>query len=102
MKTAVVAFDQVAKAENSLCITEAAKALQTTPQRLFWFMQEQGWIYKRAGGSSWLGYQAKVQGGLLEQKVTTVCRSDGSEKIVEQVRVTAKGLTQLTGLISTH
>jgi len=33
--------------------------------------------------------------GRLEHKVTTVTRADGSEKVTEQVLVTAKGLTAL-------
>ena len=33
--------------------------------------------------------------GLVDYKVTTVSRSDGTEKIVEQVLVTAKGLAKL-------
>ena len=32
---------------------------------------------------------------LMEHKTTTVTRSDGSEKITEQVRLTPKGLTKL-------
>ena len=32
---------------------------------------------------------------LVDYKVTTVSRSDGTEKIVEQVLVTAKGLAKL-------
>jgi hypothetical protein len=36
-----------------------------------------------------------LQAGHLEHKVTTVSRSDGSEKTVEQVLVTPKGLARL-------
>lgn len=45
------------------------------------------------------GYQSKVVAGLLEHKVTTITRGDGSEKITEQVRITPKGLAALAKLL---
>lgn len=53
-----------------------------------------------AGGKVWLGYQDKIQSGHLEHKVTTVNRSDGSEKVVEQVLITAKGIAKISKLPS--
>lgn len=90
------ALDRIATADGSLNITEAAKALQMRPKDLFAWLQAHRWIYRRTGGS-WLGYQDKVQTGYLEHKLTTLQRADGSEKVTEQVRVTAKGLTRLAG-----
>lgn len=65
---------------------------------MFQRLQREGWIYKRAGGKHWLGYQVRIQSGLLTHRVTTVSRSDGSEKMVEQVLVTPKGLAKLAQL----
>ncbi|MGM3172514.1 phage antirepressor KilAC domain-containing protein [Dickeya lacustris] len=94
------ALDRIAtKSEGSMCITDAAKHLQLQPKQAFKVLSQNHWIYKRAGGKSWLGYQDKIQRGLLEHKITTVSRSDGSEKVVEQVLITAKGLTQLSKII---
>lgn len=93
------ALDRISQADGSLCITDAAKALQMRPKDLFEWLRQNGWIYKRAGGSGDLGYQSKTSSGLMEHKVTTVLRADGSEKVTEQVRVTAKGLTKLAALI---
>lgn len=93
------ALDRIATADGSLCITEAAKALQVRPKDLFAFLRSHGWIYRRAGGSYELGYQERVNSGDLEHKVTTVLRADGSEKVIEQVRVTPKGLTKLAKLV---
>jgi hypothetical protein len=62
------------------------------------YLRTHEWIYRRPGAQSDLGYQSKVQSGLLEHKVTTVLRADGSEKIVEQVRITPKGLAALAKL----
>ncbi|CAI2936065.1 phage antirepressor KilAC domain-containing protein [Aminobacter niigataensis] len=93
------ALQRIAEADGSLCITEAAKALQMRPKDLFSWLRQNGWIYRRPGSGHDLGYQSKTTNGLLEHKVTTVLRSDGSEKVSEQVRVTPKGLTKLASLI---
>ncbi len=97
----VRALARLAEADGSTCITDAAKDLQMRPKDLFAWLQEHRWIYRRAGGTGWVAYQPRLQSGLLEHKVTTVARTDGSEKIVEQVRVTPKGLARLAELLST-
>jgi len=89
------ALDRISTAGGSMCITDAAKTLQMQPKRLFAWLQANLWIYRRAGGSGWIGYQTRIQSGHLEHKVTIVERSDGSEKVVEQVLVTANGLAKL-------
>ncbi len=93
------ALQRLSQAEGSLCISDAAKALQMRPSDLFNWLRQNGWIYKRVGAAHDLGYSSKTQAGLLEHKVTTVLRPDGSEKVTEQVRVTARGLTKLAQLI---
>ncbi|WP_399675063.1 phage antirepressor KilAC domain-containing protein [Serratia sp. szju] len=99
MQPDVEALERIAKADGSMCITNAAKHLQVQPKALFKLMSENHWIYRRTGGRAWLAYQDRIQSGVLEHKVTTVSRSDGSEKVVEQVLVTAKGLTKLSKLM---
>lgn len=93
------ALDRIATANGSLCITDAAKALQVRPKDLFTFMQTHDWIYRRVGGKHWLGYQSRVGSGLLEHKVTTILREDGGDRIVEQVMVTPKGLAKLADAV---
>lgn len=92
-------FDRIAQADGTMCITNAAKVLQMRPKDLFAWLAQNGWTYKRPGSATWLGYQSKTAQGLLEHKTTTVWRADGSEKVTEQVRITAKGLTRLATLI---
>jgi len=90
------ALDRISTfAEGSMCITNAAKVLQLQPKKFFAWLQEKQWIYRRAGGSGWVGYQSRIQVGYLEHKITTVERTDGTTKQVEQVLVTAKGLAKL-------
>jgi anti-repressor protein len=96
------ALDRIATAEaGSLNVTAAAKALQVRPKDLFGYLMSHGWIYRRPGGAGYLGYQTKTNAGDLEHKVTTVLRADGTEKMVEQVLVTAQGLTKLAKRQST-
>lgn len=89
------ALDLLTLADGAMCITNAAKSISKRPKDLFAWMQSHDWIYRRQGGSSWCAYQDRIKSGLLTHKVTTVSRSDGTEKIVEQVLVTAKGLAKL-------
>ncbi|RUQ65181.1 phage antirepressor Ant [Azospirillum doebereinerae] len=95
----VAAFDRIANADGSMCITDAAKALQVRPSDLFKFLRQNAWIYSRPGKAGDIAHQDKIKIGYLEHKVTTVSRSDGSEKTVEQVRVTPKGLAKLAKLL---
>jgi phage antirepressor YoqD-like protein len=99
LRPAQEALSRISAADGSLCITEAAKALQMRPKDLFQWLRQNGWIYRRPGAGHDLGYQSKTTAGLLEHKVTTVLKTDGSEKVSEQVRVTPKGLTKLASLI---
>lgn len=92
----VAALDLLAtRADGSVCITNAAKDLQVQPKRLFNWLQEHEWIYRRAGGAGFVAHQPRLRTGYLEHKITTVERSDGSSRMVEQVLVTPKGLARL-------
>lgn len=93
------AFHRIAEADGSECITNTAKALQMRPKDLFAYLRQHHWIYRRAGTKTDLGYQSKVNSGLLEHKVTTITGSDGIERERVQVRVTARGMTRLASEI---
>jgi phage regulator Rha-like protein len=99
MREDVAAHERLTKADGSLTTTEAAKNLGVRPKDLFQWLSNNRWIYKRPGAPNWLGYQTRCNTGDLEHKTTTVLRADGSEKITEQVRVTAKGLAKLAKLV---
>lgn len=99
MTPKVAALDRIATADGSLCLMDAAKQLQMRPKDLITFMSAHQWIYKRAGGSAWIGYQDRIQSGLLEHKSNIVIDGAGCERIRDQVRVTAKGLARLAETI---
>lgn len=95
------ALDRLALADGSVCITDGAKLLQVQkPKELFALLQGEHWIYRRSGSTVWVGYQDKIQQGLLEHKVTEVTRTDGSSKVTQQVRITPKGLAKLSLMLS--
>lgn len=94
-KPVVEAFDRIALADGSLNMTETAKTLQVRPIDLRRWLLANRWIYRRNGSKNWLGYQDRVQSGLIEHKISTYEKDDGSQGISEQVRVTPKGLTVL-------
>jgi phage antirepressor YoqD-like protein len=95
MAPAVDALEQIADAHGSMSRTEAAKHLGVPPQTLCKWMRTHMWTYRRAGAKDDLAYQAKINAGYLEHKVTTGPRPDGTEWIGTQVRVTPRGLTVL-------
>jgi len=92
----VAALERISAASHgATCISTAAKALGIKPKALFGWLRENVWIFRRAGSATWCGYQHRIEAGLLEHKVTTVERPDGSEKAVHQVQVTPKGLARI-------
>lgn len=94
----VAALERIAEGEGSMCITDAAKALQVQPKALFSYLRREGWIYRRTGADHDVSYQSKLQAGYLEHKVKRLPRPSGPDKITEQVRVTPKGLARLAAL----
>lgn len=97
----VSAFERLCGAQGSLCLRDSAKALQVQPHRFNAWLQANGWIYRRPGNGPLLGYQDKVQRGFLTHKVNTYHdQVTGDDRIAEQVRITAKGLTRLADLLN--
>lgn len=96
------ALDRLEGHEGSMCVTAAAKVLKIGPKELHDYLRRNGWTYRRPGGQAVLGYQDRITAGLLEHKVTALKRSDGPDKIVEQVLVTAKGLSRLAQLMESR
>lgn len=89
------ALERLTDAEGALVPTDAAKALDLQPRQLFDWLERNGWIYRRAGGSHWIGYQSRIQAGLLTHKVHRVPVTNGPDKFREQVMITPKGMARL-------
>lgn len=95
MLPTIEAFEQIAGTHGSMNRTEVAKHLGVPPHVLCKWMRTNGWTYRRAGAKEDVAYQSKMNAGYLEHKVSTGPKSDGTEWIGTQVRVTPKGLTVL-------
>lgn len=100
MKVDVKALEQISKADGSLCITDAAKALGMGQKQLHNWLSANDWIYRRNGNKHWLGYSDKEKAGYLEHKVDEIPLTDGRTKIREQVRITPKGLAKLAKIFA--
>lgn len=95
------ALERIADADGSFCATDAAKTLQRRPKDIFGHLRGPAkWFYSRGGHD--VGYQDKIQAGLLIHKTTVILKPDGTEKVVTQVRITPKGLTVLAQQIGAH
>ncbi|WP_127158468.1 phage antirepressor KilAC domain-containing protein [Xanthomonas arboricola] len=94
------ALDRIATARGSVPLREAAKALQIPEREFLSLLEQKKWIYRSPFSSTWLAYAGRLHSGCLEHKVTTGAKPDGSEWVRTQVRVTAKGLTNLAKALS--
>ncbi|MFK9079627.1 phage antirepressor KilAC domain-containing protein [Pseudomonas neuropathica] len=91
----VDALNRLANTQGSVCITSAAKQLGVAPLRLFKWLSDNRWIYRRTSHSSWSAFQPRLSSGLLEHKLVKVGTEREELKVVEQVMVTRRGITTL-------
>ncbi|KQM99433.1 hypothetical protein ASE77_00085 [Sphingomonas sp. Leaf226] len=92
------ALARLTDADGALCITDTAKAIGVGPRHLFSWLERNDWIYRRAGGAHWIGYQARITAGLIEHKVARIAQREGPDKFREQVLITPKGVAKLAEL----
>jgi len=96
----VQALERLSATQGSICITSAAKQLGIGPLKLFKWLSDNRWIYRRTSFAAWSAYQPRLTSGLLEHKLVRV--GNGAEedlKVVEQVMVTRKGITHLATVL---
>jgi Rha family phage regulatory protein len=89
------ALERIAEANGTFIRATAAKMLGIPPQVLNKWMRTNGWTFKRPGCPDDIAYQSKIALGLLEHKIDTGMKGDGTIWTSTQVRVTPKGLTVL-------
>jgi prophage antirepressor-like protein len=91
------ALAQLTEAQGSLAVTHAAKAMGVKPGRLFDWLEEHAWLYR--GNDGLVGYQAKIDQGLIEHKVHRLDRGPHKPaKLVNHALLTPKGIARLTEL----
>ncbi|MCC7006815.1 MAG: phage regulatory protein/antirepressor Ant [Ottowia sp.] len=92
----VQALDRLAThSDGSFCVRDAAKTLQVQEKALRRVLLARRWLYHRPAGAGLLAYADKLQQGVLEHKIMRGEKSDGSEWISTQPRITAKGIVRL-------
>lgn len=92
----VEVHDRIADAEGSLTIRESANTLRVPERKFVLWLQQNDWVYRRAGHKSLLGYAEKVKAGYLYLKQTPIRDAHtGEERLSEQVRITPLGLVVL-------
>ncbi|MGW7235683.1 phage antirepressor KilAC domain-containing protein [Pseudomonas fulva] len=98
----VAAIVRLASANGAICVTDAAKQLQVAPFKLFGWLEENRWIYRRRGSKRWIAYQPRISAGLLKHKVTGLKPDPetGSDRAAFDVLVTPKGLARLAELLA--
>lgn len=96
------AWTELAEAAGDYSVADAAKVLSRDENisigrdRLFKFMQAEGWIYRRNG--AWKAYQSQVDNGRLVEKLARPYWHDGRGEYITPdptIRVSVKGLAEL-------
>ncbi|MEE1866911.1 phage antirepressor KilAC domain-containing protein [Pseudomonas auratipiscis] len=96
----IAAIKRLAAASGAICITDAAKHLQLQPSKLFDWLEQHRWIYRRKGSRRWIAYQPRITAGLMKHKVTDLKPDPetGLDRAAFDVLVTPKGLSRLAEL----
>lgn len=95
----VAVHDRIVDANGSLCVTDAAKALQVKRDDLNKWLMQNRWAYRRPGDTRLVGYHQHTVNGDLEHKIFIVLRPDGSEKATQQMRIAPQGIAKLAKLV---
>ena len=93
------ALDRLADAEGLANMTTAAKLIGIPPRKFIQHLHAHHWIFRNRGSGKWEGHADRVRQGLLDHKFHTVIDSEGFERAVPQVYVTAKGVARLSVLL---
>jgi phage regulator Rha-like protein len=93
------ALDLLCDLDGSLCFRDAAKSLGWPPNAYLEWMRANRWIYKPSPSGEYKAYQPRIASGLMCVKITTLSRDGKPDKLVEQARVTAKGLAKQAQII---
>jgi phage antirepressor YoqD-like protein len=89
------ALNRLSDAKGDISITNAAKDLQVQRKALLEWLRTNRWIYRSGSNLPWCAYQNQIDRGFLKHRVMSVSVGKSSERIVQQVMVTPKGLTKL-------
>ena len=106
LEAPAAAWSHLASSHGDYSVADAAKILSRDPQittgrdRLFTFMESEGWVYRGAGErrKPWRAYQAQVDLGRLTERISRPYLNERTGEMTlpdPTVRITAKGLAKL-------
>ncbi|ATO56893.1 Rha family transcriptional regulator [Bartonella sp. 1-1C] len=91
-----MALECLQRQDGLFGLTEAAKILEMQPKQFVQFLQQKGWVYRRAAGGNLLPYQDKIQKQLMDCTTITLQTASGIEKVIPSAKVTTKGMGVLS------
>ncbi|WP_317994008.1 Rha family transcriptional regulator [Bartonella gliris] len=91
-----MALESLQRHNGLFGLTEAAKILEMQPKQFILFLQQKGWVYRRAAGGNLLPYQDKIQKQLMDCPTITLQTASGTEKVIPSAKITAKGIGVLS------
>ncbi|WP_375681684.1 MULTISPECIES: antA/AntB antirepressor family protein [unclassified Bartonella] len=91
-----MALESLQRHNGLFGLTEAAKILEMQPKQFIQFLQQKGWVYRRAAGGNLLPYQDKIQKKLMDCPTITLQTANGIEKVIPCAKITAKGIGVLS------
>lgn len=96
LKPKSMALESLQRHDGLFGLTEAAKILEMQPKQFIQFLQQKGWIYRRAAGGNLLPYQDKIQKQLMDCPTITLQTASGLEKVIPCAKITTKGIGVLS------
>ncbi|WP_371318480.1 phage antirepressor KilAC domain-containing protein [Pseudomonas sp. PDM30] len=86
---------RLGQSQNASCHT--AKQLQIQPAKLFAWLEQHRWIFRRKGSKRWVANQPRITAGYMTHKVTALKPDPetGIERAAFDPVVTPKGLARL-------
>ncbi|WP_375703788.1 Rha family transcriptional regulator [Bartonella sp. AD13SXNS] len=91
-----MALESLQRHDGLFSLTETAKILEMQPKQFILFLQQKGWVYRRAVGGNLLPYQDKIQKKLMDCPTITLQTASGIEKVIPCAKITAKGIGVLS------
>lgn len=97
----LAAYELLQGAGGTLNLTSAAAHLGIERYRLIRWLSENRWMYRRVNSKPWLAYQARIQQGLVANKVSVIGTADeGDTRCASQFRITPKGMAILAAKVA--
>lgn len=95
------ALDTIAETENTYTIRDCAKTIGIKEKDLINLLIGKKWIYREESTQKLQPYAEKVSVGVFINRVSPVIKNqDGQDRVFLHMRITAFGLTRITGLVN--